>query len=194
MKITIVPYDPNWKSLFLQEKSLLEQVLQGYDPEIEHIGSTAIPGLAAKPVIDIMVRLAEGKSIDEGVPLLVRSGYTYIRTYEDEIPYRRFFVKVDPEKYPGQVPEIVQRDEPVSNEINETRTHQVHLLPYQNSWWERHLQFRDFLIRHPRYLNEYQELKARLSSQDWERPHDYAIAKGEFVKKIERLAREEAEG
>src|SRR5215210_978819 len=92
MKVTIAEYSSAWSQMFEGERIHLEQILPA-SAVIEHVGSTSVPGLAAKPVIDIMIGLADFVEADALVPKMQEAGYVYASHREVEMPYRRFFVK-----------------------------------------------------------------------------------------------------
>jgi GrpB-like predicted nucleotidyltransferase (UPF0157 family) len=82
MKINIEKYNPDWKKMFEAEKQLISATLFGEYAEIEHIGSTAVEGLGAKPVIDIMVGLTNFRYADDLIPKIIGLGYRYIKEYD----------------------------------------------------------------------------------------------------------------
>lgn len=166
--IEIVPYDPRWPDLFERERQAIESAIGHYVEEIEHIGSTAIPGLAAKPVLDIMV----GVRTMEGSPGCIRGlaaiGYEYVPRFERELHRRRFFRKYTEGR----------------------RTHHVHLVERSNSdWWDQHVLLRDYLRDHPRVAREYESLKRYLAKSFRDDRDDYTEAKTDFVTEVERRAR-----
>lgn len=169
MKVTIVEYCPQWREMFEEEMLLLQAVLGEGSAEVEHIGSTAVNGLAAKPVIDIMIGLPDFSVADKLVPRIEALGYEYIKKYEDEMPFRRFFVK----------------------NLNGIRTHQIHMVEINSEFWERHLLFRDYLRQNPDISNKYAVLKKELAEGEWGHVNDYADAKSEFIKGIENKAKEQ---
>lgn len=166
MKIILSPYNPIWKQLFEQEKELLSTTLSGTDFTIEHIGSTSIENLDAKPVIDIMIGLTDFSKANDQVKKIVPAGYQYIDRYEDTMPYRRFFIK----------------------DQDGIRTHHIHMVQTGTEFWQRHLAFRDYLRQHPEEKLRYQELKQKLSQQEWNDVNDYANAKTAFIREIEQKA------
>src|SRR4051812_23239416 len=93
MKVNIAEYSTAWASLFAEEKRLLEIALGKESAVIEHIGSTSVVGLAAKPIIDIMVGLQDFSIADNLVPKIEALGYEYIQRHEDVMPFRRYFTK-----------------------------------------------------------------------------------------------------
>ncbi|MDQ3812942.1 MAG: GrpB family protein, partial [Armatimonadota bacterium] len=133
---------------------------------IEHIGSTSVPGLAAKPIIDIMVGLADFTQADALVLRLQSLNYEYVPQFEDEMPFRRYFRKED----------------------SGVRTHQIHMVALSSEFWRRHLFFRDYLVTHPNAAEEYATLKRELAKREWNDVNDYATAKTEFIQRIEAKA------
>src|SRR5258708_3825494 len=92
MRIAIFEYSPNWPRMFADEKAPLARRLPDL-AVIEHISSTAVPGLAAKPVIDILVGFADFAQANSFVPCIEQLGYEYVPLYETEMTFRRFFRK-----------------------------------------------------------------------------------------------------
>lgn len=165
--IVVVPYDPRWPRLFEGERASIERAIGAWVEEIEHIGSTAVPGLAAKPIIDIMVGV---KSL-EASPILVERltgiGYEYVPELERMLPSRRYFRKLREGR----------------------RTHQIHLVERSNSgWWDRHLLFRDHLRTHPEDAEEYARLKVELSGRFRDDREAYTDAKTAFIRECVRRA------
>ena len=165
MQIIIEEYQETWPQLFIAEKERLSSLLPA-SSRIEHIGSTSVPGLAAKPVIDIMVGLADFAVADELVPCIASLQYEYLKFIESQMPYRRFF-----RKFEGQI-----------------RTHHIHMVEIGTEFWNRHLAFRNYLREHDDVANDYATLKRELAQRDWDDMNDYADAKTEFIRKFEALA------
>lgn len=170
MKVTVVDYSPVWPGLFAEEKRLLETALGKDAALIEHVGSTSVVGLAAKPIIDIMIGLHDFSVADSLVSKITGLGYEYIPKYEDVMPYRRFFVRR-------------------SNGVN---THQIHMVGVGGEFWERHLLFRDFLRENPARAGEYAALKRSLAELEWKDTNEYADAKTAFIKAVEMEARKQS--
>src|SRR5574341_424131 len=90
MKVVIVPYDKTWPVMFEQEKERLEKALSHHALSIQHIGSTAVPGLSAKPIIDIMIAVRTLAEADEFcIQPIIGMGYEYGKELERETPFRR---------------------------------------------------------------------------------------------------------
>ena len=171
--VVVVPYDEAWPALFEEERDCIERAIGPWVEGIEHIGSTAVPGLAAKPVIDIMVGV---KSLDD-TPSLVEGleaiGYEYVPEFERQMPERRYFRKL----HRGR------------------RTHQIHLVERSDAaFWDRHVLFRDYLRRHPGVAEEYALLKLELSGRFREDRTAYTEAKTAFIREVVRRAGEGKEG
>jgi GrpB-like predicted nucleotidyltransferase (UPF0157 family) len=163
-----VPYNPVWPILFESEAAFLRSKLSGsLVSRIEHFGSTAIPGLAAKPVVDILVQvvsLEETKKLI--VPLLESEGYDYFWRTDSTPPYA-WFIKRDSE---GK------------------RTHHIHMVEADSKLWDR-LYFRDYLMAFPDEAKRYEELKLFLAG---EYPNDriaYTEGKTEFVVSLTERAK-----
>ena len=170
--IIIANYKPEWPKLFEAEKSLILNAITPWVESIEHIGSTAVPNLAAKPVIDIMIgarSLAEADAYC--IKRLEDLGYTYVPEYEQQMPDRRFFRK---------------------NNKENAATHRVHLVEVNSEFWDRHLLFRDYLRQHPEAAQEYEQLKRTLAEKFTD-TNAYADAKTNFIKSIEAKAQKEKE-
>jgi GrpB-like predicted nucleotidyltransferase (UPF0157 family) len=157
MKIIIQEYSDTWPKLFELEKIILTERL------IEHIGSTAVKGLGAKPVIDIIVGLPDFMRACNFIKPITDLGYEYISRFEDVMPYRRFFIK----------------------ESSGIRTHHIHMVEAGSEFWLRHLAFRDYLRANENVRNEYESLKKKLSEKEWKDGNEYNDAKTEFIKGIE---------
>lgn len=167
MKVTVVEYRPEWRKMFDDEKRIIQTALGDVPAQIEHIGSTAVAGLAAKPIIDLMVGLEDFSIADSVVPKIEALGYEYIQKYEAVMPFRRFFIK----------------------EQDGRRTHQIHMVGISSEFWERHVLFRDYLRQNPNVAEQYASLKKELAGREWEDVNEYADAKTEFIREIENKAR-----
>lgn len=154
-KIIVRPYSPEWPQLFAEEQQRLQAVLGERALAIEHIGSTAVPGLAAKPVLDIGVAVADFDTAFETVPLIEGLGYTY--RGENGVPRRHFFVKGLP------------------------RTHHLHMFEPDHPDWQRVIAFRETLRQDPKLALEYAQLKRRLAQQYAEDSDAYTEAKSAFI-------------
>ena len=156
--VHIVPYDPDWPRRFETERSLLLDAIGPWlaAGSIEHIGSTAIPGLAAKPVIDIMAGVDSLEGSRAAVATLERYKYCYA-------PYRT------------EVMHWLCKPSPA------LRTHHLHLVPLGSRLWIEQLAFRDYLRTHPNVALEYEALKCRLAELHRFDREAYTTAKAPFV-------------
>lgn len=169
-EIIIVEYDPRWSKLFAEEAATVSQLLGNTIVKIEHIGSTAVPALAAKPIIDLMVGVSSLDHAHDAVPLLETLSYVYWR--DDPRPGRMFFVK-------GMPPYGVQR------------THHLHIVEADGEFWEQHLLFRDYLRHHPAEAQHYAALKRDLAAQFKCDREAYTNGKNEYIQAV--IARAQAD-
>jgi GrpB-like predicted nucleotidyltransferase (UPF0157 family) len=168
-KIEIADYDPRWPELFEAERQRILEATNGLIIAIEHIGSTSVPGLAAKPVIDIMPGLRALSDAAQCIEPIVGLGYTYVPKYEQTMPERRYFYRY--------------------TDADNRHGYHIHLVEVGSEFWERHPLFRDYLRAQPGVAHAYAELKRELAPQ-FDDTNDYAKAKTDFIKSMEARARE----
>lgn len=173
-RIDIVPYNPDWPRMFLLEKNhLLSCLPDTIIKRIEHFGSTAIPRISAKPIIDILVEvtsLEDTKKII--VPILTAQGYEYFwrPSWGDDVPpFYAWFIK---------------------RNLNGQRTHHIHMVEHNFEHWDR-LFFRDYLIEHPDIAKEYERIKMNLAKKYTDDRVVYTQSKTEFILKITQLAKKD---
>ncbi len=175
--VEIVDYDPAWPAAFERERQhLLACLPPDLVGRIEHFGSTAVPGLAAKPIIDVLVEVTDLAAVREHVaPLLESQGYEYFwrPTFGDTgEPFYAWFIKRDPE--------------------SGLRTHHIHMVEGGfTSHWDR-LLFRDYLIAHPHVAEQYGALKRAFAAQSPTDRVSYTEAKGAFIERVTDLAKRES--
>jgi len=158
--IHLVPYDPSWPSLFELERGILERAIEPWlSGPIEHIGSTAVPGLVAKPVIDIMAAVNSLDVSRPAIRVLVDLGWVYF-PYRAEVMH--WFCKPSPA----------------------FRTHHLHLVPLSSRLWAERIAFRDYLRRDPMGATEYAQLKRQLAERYEFDREAYTEAKGSFVQRV----------
>ena len=158
--VELVDYDPGWPPRFAQERALLEQALGPWlAGPIEHIGSTAIPGMPAKPVIDIMAPVAGLDAARPAIGAAEAIGYVHF-------PYR------------AEVMHWLCKPSAAH------RTHHLHLIPYGSRLWQERLAFRDCLRSDGALAAEYRALKAALAQRHRTDREAYTDAKGPFVARV----------
>ena len=158
--VELKPYNPQWKELFLQEKNLISTAISDFLIDIQHIGSTAIPNIVAKPIIDIAVSINSLNNIEKIIKPLEKIGFIY--RGEQGIPDRHLFVKGG----------------------EELRTHHLHVMLKEHYEWKKHLVFRDYLLNHPDEARQYSELKKKLAQKYREDREAYTNNKDEFISGI----------
>ncbi|MBZ4187253.1 GrpB family protein [Niabella beijingensis] len=190
MKITIEPHNPEWRIHFEAIKKELAALTGPIHPEIEHIGSTSVEGLAAKPIIDILVGLKNEADLSSTPQLLMAREYIYFEKYNTAMPYRRFFVKLKTSPKSLSLPVYIRPEDPIPDALNEQppRLAHIHALPLHSEHWTRHIAFRDYLRAHPIIRVAYQQLKEALSLREWKDGIEYNEAKDAFIKTEERNA------
>ena len=161
-KIVIKEYDSRWPALFDTERDEIMEAIGHYVADIQHVGSTAVPGLAAKPVIDIMVGLRRLLDAQDCILPIEGMDYEYVPEFESEFPERRYFRKL----------------------TNGRRSHQIHMVEIDSDFWKRTILFRDLLRSHPEIAQEYAELKRQLSITYENDRETYTNAKGPFIQKV----------
>jgi GrpB-like predicted nucleotidyltransferase (UPF0157 family) len=168
MTISVVelqPYNPDWEHRFEWEKKSISEALGDSLIEVEHIGSTSIKGLAAKPIIDIMAGVHNLELVDAWIPSLMEIDYEFV--HKPEFTDRRFFRK-------GLWGQGICH---------------LHICEYDSTEWREKLLFRNYLRLHPEALREYASLKEELAQIHKFDRHAYTERKGPFIKKIIEMAR-----
>lgn len=164
MNIIVTDYNKNWVNLFEKEAILIKDILIDELVDIHHIGSTAVPNLKAKPIIDILPIVRDIEKVNNFNKKMIEIGYEPLG--ELGIKGRRYFRKG-----------------------GENRTHQIHMFQYDNNFEiERHLAVRDYLKSHKEDVIEYGKLKERLAYEFPKNIEEYSNGKNDFVKNLERRA------
>lgn len=189
MKIKIVQHSKNWKKQFELIKSEINSLFPDNEIIIEHIGSTSVKSLAAKPIIDIMIGVDSNQELDSTIIPLINKGYIYYECYNKIMPNRRFFVKLKHLKNHSLFKSIYSyNDELPHEEINNLRLAQIHVWKYNSEDWIRHIVVRDYLrINQPIRL-AYQKIKIELSQLSWKDGMDYNSGKNDFMIRLEKEA------
>jgi len=168
-RMIVVPYDPAWPAAFERERERLRAALESLALRIDHHGSTAVPGLAAKPVIDIQISVARLDPFDACARALARLGYVHVPHADDAVC--PFFHR--PAEWP--------------------HTHHVHLVQAGGEEERRTLAFRDYLREHGGAAREYERLKRHIAREftgdDCASREAYAAAKTAFITRIVALTR-----
>jgi len=160
-KVEVVGPDESWEPMFELEKDRLEKLFGDLVIQVYHIGSTAIPNIYAKPIIDILIEVKDIEKVDKFNPGMRQLGY--IPKGEYGIPGRRFFIK--------------------GTEVN--RTHHIHIFQQGDVEVGKHVNFRDYMRLHPDKAVAYSKLKRDLAQKYPEDITGYMSEKNDFIKKIE---------
>lgn len=172
-EVDVVPYDSAWPGLFEKEKKhLLACLPSRLIRRIEHFGSTAIPGLPAKPIVDILVEVTDLNETGQRIaPILEVQGYDYFwrPSWGDDVPpYYAWFIK---------------------RGNDGKRTHHIHMVEGHFEHWDR-LFFRDYLLEYPDVAREYAKLKLTLSQTYHNDRIAYARGKADFIVRVTQVAKE----
>lgn len=158
--VALVPYNPQWTTDYLHEEAILKKIFGDALIDIQHVGSTSIPGMNAKPLIDIAVALPSLDTVNQFIPALVDAGYEHM---PERITSDRAFFPKGP---------------------REQRTHHLSIIPAGTPEWKNHIGFRDYLRSHPEAVDEYNKLKAQLAEKFADDRYAYTAAKSDFILSI----------
>lgn len=160
MKIELEKYNDQWPVLFERERHVLLQVASGWlCGTIEHVGSTSVPGLSSKPVIDIMFGVRSLADSEPAIEALSNIGYCY---YPYKAEAMHWFCKPRPEY----------------------RTHHLHLIPYESELWNERIKFREILRANSDIAGKYSELKASLAKENSIDREAYTEKKWPFIQGV----------
>lgn len=157
--VKILRYNPKWRASAVKEINALKKVSGSIILNIQHIGSTAIPGMSAKPIIDIDVAVKSLKAVNDLIEPLRKLGYRY-RVGK---PEKRLFIKEGP---------------------NKKITHHMHVIKLGSDLWNNDLLFRDFLRSNKKKVRQYSELKKELASQFYNNRESYSDGKKDFIEAV----------
>lgn len=160
--VRLTTYTTEWARLFQEEKSRLLTTLGEDILDIQHVGSTSLPGMTAKPIIDIAIAVKNFEEARVCIKPIEQLGYEY--KGEFGIPRRHYFVKGNP------------------------RTHHIHMNEISSRDWEDQITFRNYLIRHQEMAKEYAELKLELAQRYPTDRQAYTDGKTSFVNHVLELA------
>lgn len=161
--VQLHPYHKQWSSEFEKEKQSLLHKLGDLIVDVQHIGSTSVPGLTAKPIIDMSAGVRRFKDAKKLAKPLRELGYNFDRPFQNQI----FFAKGPDAK----------------------RTHYLHVMRYNGAKWRNDALFRDYLSTHPKRVKAYAALKVKLAKQYPGERQKYSDGKDRFIKETIRLAR-----
>ncbi|MFH1644391.1 MAG: GrpB family protein [bacterium] len=159
-KVKLFSYNSAWEKLYKKEEKRLRLIVKKYGLDIQHIGSTAIPGAKAKPIIDIAIGVKNLKDGEKFVEPLKEMGYEC--KHDASIEKRYFFTK----------------------ESGVRTTHHLHIEKFNSRLWKNQIIFRDYLKKHKEVVIEYNELKENLAEKYKNDRKKYVAGKNNFIKNI----------
>jgi len=163
-RVEAVSYNSNWKDMYKEESEKIKNVLSDIIIDIHHIGSTAIPGIKAKPVIDILIEVKDIEGVDQYNYKMEELEYEAMGEYG--ISKRRFFRRGGCK-----------------------RTHHLHIFQVGNKEIKRHINFKKYLIAHPDKAREYSKLKEKLANKYTYDMENYTNGKNDFIKEVDKKAK-----
>ena len=158
--IRLSPYDSRWQVLYAEEACLLSSILSAFNIVIEHVGSTAVHGMPAKPIIDMVAAIDSLEQIEDIVQILSDHGYRCLG--ECGRPGRFFFVKG----------------------AQTNTTHHLHLVKKGSAYFQQYILFRDYLRANPAQALEYAKHKIHLAKKHRDDRHSYRIEKGAYIENL----------
>lgn len=159
-KVKLSPYNPIWEKLYKKEEKLIRSALKDHISDIQHIGSTSVPGAKAKPIIDIAIGVKNVKNLEKITNFLELLNYKY--EHNAKIKGRYFFTK----------------------EKGVYATHHLHIEKINGRNWKNQIIFRDYLKKHKKAVKEYNELKEELAKKYENDRKKYVAGKDNFIKSI----------
>lgn len=159
--VELIPHQTIWEEDAAKTILLLKSILNDVAIDIQHVGSTAIKNICAKPIIDIAVGIKSLSSIKPYIGLLEEEGIIFRK---EDVARQLLFVIGDFEK--------------------DIRTHHIHFVEWDSVEWNNYIYFRDYLNAFPKYAKEYEDLKKTLASEFFDDRGSYTAGKEEFIKRI----------
>lgn len=160
--VRVVEYQDTWPAQFVRVSAEIRSAVLAPGSALEHVGSTAVPGLCAKPVLDVLLGLPSLAEAEACIPTLVAIGFVYRPEYEAKIPDRRYFVRPA-----GETPRV-----------------HLHAVVLGSTLWQQHLHFRDQLRQDSRLMQSYASLKRELASIHASDKVAYTEAKAPFIRQV----------
>lgn len=161
-ELQLIEYQDTWPALFRQVAQQLRAAVPAPGSVVQHIGSTAVPGLCSKPVLDVLLGVESLSDVEAAMPALSLAGFVYRPEHESQIPDRRYFVRPA-----GTFPKV-----------------HLHAVTRGGVLWRQHLHFRDQLLEHPELAKSYAALKKHLAVACAADKTAYTQAKAPFILQV----------
>lgn len=191
MKIVIEEYQKSWADDFLKLKEIIKDALKDLNVTIDHIGSTSVNGLGAKPIIDILIGLETEDDLDKTIQPMQQKGFAYFKKYErvsaewTAWTSRRLYTKLK-SLTDRQTPAVIDIGDNVRPDFISLVN--IHTVVKDTNDWKRMIAFRDYLRAHPKIRDEYYLIKKEVTKQEFENTLKYNEAKNAYVKDVEKKA------
>jgi len=158
--VKLYPYNPDWAEEYKKEEKILKEYLKDFDFLIEHVGSTSIPGLSAKPIIDIAIGVYDEEILLAIGEVLGNAGYDILNSIEEK----------------GEI--LAQKGTP------DCRTHHIHIQKIHSRYWDNFVYFKRYLLDHPEKVKEYEKLKTQLAEIYANDRKKYTASKNDFISAV----------
>ena len=191
MKVIIEEFQESWATDFSELNESVQKILGHLKVSVEHVGSTSVKGLGAKPIIDILIGIESEADLDKTIQPMQQNCFSYIKKYErvseqwTAMPERRLYTKAESLSC-LPAPEIIDYEEKLMTDFIVKSN--IHTVVKNTYFWKRLIAFRDYLRTFPEIRNEYYLLKKEISKQDFENVLKYNEAKNNFIKETEKKA------
>ena len=156
-------------------------------PSIDHIGSTSLESIAAKPIIDILVGVSSDSHLDDSIHFMTNSGYTYVERFNQAMPYRRFFAELTP-RQSTKPPLVIDNTTDLLFGIEYDSVCNIHIIKKNTYHWIRHIAFRDYLLANEHARSAYENLKMEIVKLDFKDPLEYNTHKERFILEVQQEA------
>ena len=162
MRIELEKYNPNWITQFYDLKNQLSIILEDLNPIIEHIGSTSVQFLSAKPIIDIAVGIKSISELDLAIKPMMKNQFIYYEVYNKVMPERRLFVGLKDKNDIAKFQKIYSYDDEIPHKrIQMYKLSHIHIWEFESDEWKRHIAFRDYLKEHAEIRKIYASIKKK---------------------------------
>ncbi len=189
MKVRLEPWTPAWAEAYARHREAIGQALAFLEPSIDHIGSTSLGDIAAKPIIDILVGLPGESHLDATIAPMTDAGYCYIGKFTAGMPYRRFFVKLASISA-TPLPRLIGPDDELAFGRDYETLANIHIIERGSFHWMRHIAFRDYLRAHADVRRAYERRKLEIARMDLADPLEFNRHKEAFIAEHQQHALE----
>jgi len=180
MKVELCSYSPEWIERYRHFSGVIARCLSSTVVSVDHIGSTSLKCIVAKPIVDILVGIAKTEDLDHTVNPMRASGFTYVGKFTPAMPYRRFFAKLE-SMTADDVPEIIRIEDTLGFGTEYRSISNIHVFVHGTYHWLRHIAVKHYMLAHPDIMRKYESLKMEISKINFSDMLEYNSHKEEFI-------------